>query len=161
MLKSQPARFPERRRGIRILTRRNFAAAAVIFIVAFAVISIRSEMRDTTGGRYGRLYGKQVTKAAPELPSQAGVVVEAPATAVADQSHADPMLVAPAAREAYLGTRDQQFVPAAPAAEQATVYTPPPQQLGDVAIVGGADGVAVVSADHHAKPLLSGGFMRQ
>lgn len=156
----EPGRFPERRRGVRILTWRNLRNVTIVLVVVFAIISIRSEMRDTTEGRYGRLYGRQVTKAAPELPAQPNIVTEAPAAQVADESHADPMLVAPAAREAYLGTPDQPFTAQPTVTADATAFASPKPQIGDVAIVGGPDGVSVVSNERQARPVLSGGFMR-
>lgn len=154
----------DRRQSRRILTKRNVLGTLGVGILAFAVITIRSEMHHPSGS-YGRLFGEQVTvePAAPRQPVT--VVTEG---TVHDATAADPMLVSSGAREQILGVQPQ---PAAPAPAPAFVPEPvavAPASIaatGDgeharVAIVGGADGVKLVQ-QHGDQPVLSGGIFKQ
>lgn len=148
---------PERRRRARILTLKNLGYAVAVLLVAFIVMSVRSEFRDTTEGRYGRLYGKEVAKVTP-LEKQQEVVTEAPAPAdsVAEQNFADPTLIQSARRAAYLGTEPVQIKAETPAstAVQTPVKVVPG---GELSMSGGPDGVTVAT-NAQRKPVLGGGF---
>src|SRR3569832_600902 len=91
----------DRRRGRRILTLRNARNAGIVLLILFAVITIRSEMRKPQPGDFGGLYSSEVARNEPVTARQPDVVREVPPAP--DQTAADPMLVAPAAREQYLG----------------------------------------------------------
>jgi hypothetical protein len=154
----------DRRQSRRYLTTRNVLGTFGIAILAFAAITIRSEMQHPSG-TYGRLFGEQVQVAAP-APQPVAVVTEGP---VPDQTAADPMLVSAGAREQILGVNPQPAAAPAPA----PTYAPEPAPIapasvaanGDgeharVAIVGGADGVKLVQQDGK-RPLLGGGIFKQ
>jgi hypothetical protein len=150
---------PERRSRTRVLTLKNFGIVLAVAVVVFIAISIRSEMRGRGVPGYGRLVNKGFpqddVKVAPRE-----VITEAPA--IDDRQSADPMLTSAAAREQYLrGAEPTPLVPVpvAPPA-RASVVPPVRRGEGDVAIVGGADGVAVVKTDSAAPPKLSGGIFR-
>ena len=147
--------MPERRRRARVLTLKNLGLVTAVVVVVFIVISIRSEFRDTTTGRYGRLYGKEVAKVTP-LSQQQEVVTEAPAPAVAEQNFADPTLVQSARRAAYLGTEPVQLKAEtiAVTAVPAPIKVVPGQELS---ITGGPEGLTVAT-NPKQKPVLGGGF---
>jgi hypothetical protein len=145
----------DRRARKRILTLKNFAIFVAVLVLIFAIITIRSEMRGSTRGDYGRLFEREAAVEIEQKPVE--VVHEAPPP-VDDSTHPDPMLMEPAARAQWL--QDQQT------AEAATIVPVTPAQAAritsgsaEVAIVGGNDGVAVVRKDRK-KPVLSGGFGR-
>ncbi|HEX8408486.1 MAG TPA: hypothetical protein VF883_06460 [Thermoanaerobaculia bacterium] len=145
----------DRRARKRILTLKNFAIFVAVLVLLFAIITIRSEMRGSTRGDYGQLFGREAAIEVEQKPVE--VVHEAPPP-VDDSTHPDPMLTEPAARAQWL--QDQQ------AAEAATIVPVTPAQAArvtsgsaEVAIVGGDTGVAVVRKDRK-KPVLSGGFGR-
>lgn len=150
----------ERRQHKRYLTLRNARIAFIAVVVAFAAITIQSSLRGKKSGEYGRLFGEQV-QTAPIDVRKVEPVVEAPA--VADHTAADPMLLAPAAREQLLGT------PATTSAAVVTPEPPPffaqPRPAGEgshVAIVGGAEGVSIVATEQQQQqPALSGGIFKQ
>jgi len=52
--------FPERRRHFRIVTLRNFGWLTIAMLIAFAAITIQSEMRGRHPHDYGRLLDKQM-----------------------------------------------------------------------------------------------------
>jgi len=84
-------------------------------------------------------------------------VHEAP---VPDQTAADALLIAPAAREQYLGidsTNMPRPIVNAPAVTPQAVAT----QSGAVTIVGGPEGVTITQANTTPRPTLSGGIFRQ
>ena len=145
----------DRRARKRILTLKNFAILMAVLVLLFAIITIRSEMRGSTRGDYGRLFGREAAVEIEQKPVE--VVHEAPPP-VDDSTHPDPMLTEPAARAQWL--QDQQ------AAEAATIVPITTAEAArvtggnaEVAIVGGTTGVAVVRKDRK-KPVLSGGFGR-
>lgn len=153
--------MPERRQRHRILTLKNAGYAALVVGVLFVIVSVASELRDTTSGRYGRLYGGEMKKSASPLATQERdgelpVVVEA--------THADPMLVDSAKREAYLGDTTLTTVQVETARSSATAGS------SDVAIAGSSTGIAVTTTPQpgtielktnpQRKPMLSGGFGR-
>lgn len=142
---------PERRRRFRILTIRNVGYALVVLLIAFAAITIRSEMRKPSHGDYGRLFGRQVAKVEPVAQPRVEVVPET--QPVTDATISDPMLLAPAAREQYLGATTTEVAPAA---------IQPQVRPGnaDVAIVGGTSGVTVTTTAER-RPVLSGGIFKQ
>lgn len=146
----------DRRQRKRIVTVRNFGIATIAFLVLFAAITIRSEMRGSRGtANYGRLVERELPKVEHkpvEIVSEAVPVIDS------EQTHADPMLTAPMAREQFL--REQ--VAPAPAAVQVPQPTQASLATGetDVAIVGGPEGVKVMQTERR-RPVLSGGFGRQ
>lgn len=145
----------DRRSRKRILTLKNFAIFMAVLVLLFAIITIRSEMRGSTIGDYGRLFQREAAIEIEQKPVE--VVHEAPPP-VDDTTHPDPMLTEPAARAQWL--QDQQT------AEAAAIVPVTPAQAArvtsgsaEVAIVGGNTGVAVVRKERK-KPVLSGGFGR-
>jgi hypothetical protein len=153
----------DRRQHRRILTIRNCAITMLSFAVIFAAISIYNEHRSGPAGEYGRLFGSQVPATNTAISRNVDVIKEAP---VDDQRAADPMLVAPAAREQLLLANTN--VPAA-APAPAAVPIAPPSAIGSVSghgttIVGDGNGVAIVHASTTstaARPVLSGGIFKQ
>ena len=145
--------FPDRRRHRRILTLRNFGWFSLAAVVLFAAISIRSEMRGRNMRDYGRIVAKQVPDDVKAQPRE--IVTEAP---VPEETHADPMLLSGAAREQYLGVdeRPVAFEPTVAAAIAPPTVT---ARDGRVAIVGDANGVAVVQ-EQRRRPTLSGGIFK-
>jgi hypothetical protein len=128
--------------------------------VLFIGITIRSEMEPrSSNSAFGRLLDRELPKVEPK-PLE--VVTEA-AAPIDDHAAADPMLVAPAAREQWLHDSSSTVASAAtiePVAAPATTVAPRVGTGSKVAIVGGPEGVAVVEQKRKA-PLLSGGFGRQ
>ncbi len=140
------------------MTLKNFGIFLAVLAVVFVAISIRSEMRGLNPNGYGRLFNSEVPPAVEAKPME--VVSEADPSAVdstvADQTHADPMLLQPMARAQWLDDADTTATPAAvvPVVTAASV-----RGDGDVAIVNGTDGVTVVRKERR-KPVLAGGFGR-
>lgn len=142
----------DRRKRRRILTLKNFGIAMAILMAAFTIISIRSELdHRNQHGSYGRLLDRRLEKV--EVPEPKPVEVVGETTAVADQSAPDPMLLDPLAREQWLRVDEPQ------AARATSVAYPAASTDGDLAIVGGPNGVSVVRQERR-KPVLSGGFGR-
>lgn len=144
----------DRRQHRRILTLKHFGIFVAVAVVAFVIISVRSELRGTTVDReYGRLFRSEIQK--PAEPKPMDVVQEA--TAVDDQTHADPTLMQPMARAQWLEddttTQNATLVP--------TPMPQPSASRGDarVSIVGGTEGVTIVRTERR-RPVLSGGFGR-
>lgn len=102
---------------------------------------------------YGALFGHELRKTEPVVPHKVEVVTEA--AAVEDRDTADPLLLAPAAREA------QYLTPAAGASVAIAAVGPrspqpePKADQGRVGIVGDENGVSVVG-----NRKLAGGFGR-
>jgi hypothetical protein len=149
----------DRRQHRRILTIRNCAITMLSAAAIFAAISIYNEARRSPVGEYGRLFGSQVPATNTAISRKVDVIKEGP---IDDQRAADPMLVAPAAREQLLLANTN--VPVAP--PPAPVISP--SAIGNVSghgttIVGDGNGVAVVrpSTTTAAKPVLSGGIFKQ
>lgn len=143
----------DRRQRKRYLTVRNFGYSLIAALVLFLGITIRSELRGTAPMTYGRLVEREL----PQVDQKTVEVVREAPTVATEQTHADPMLMAPMAREQLL--RDQTTaepvaidVPHRVAAALATGET-------DVAIVGGPEGVKIVQRERR-KPVLAGGFGR-
>ena len=158
MLRSKPdliVPIRDRRQRKRYLTIRNFGYSLIAALVLFLGITIRSEMRGTGPASYGRLIERELPQV-EQKKKPVEVVRETPMVAT-EQTHADPMLTEPMAREQWL--RDQSTaapvtvdIPHRAAAALATGET-------DVAIVGGPEGVKIVQRERR-KPVLSGGFGR-
>jgi hypothetical protein len=147
----------DRRKRRRILTLKNFGIAVVAFLVIFAGISIRSELRGTSAD-YGRLMQRELPPpVASDKPVE--VVTEAAPEPVPDDTHADPLLLAPMGREQWL-----HGDPTAPVATTAEVMPRAEASVATgetrVAIVGGTEGVTVVKRERR-QPVLAGGFGRQ
>jgi hypothetical protein len=145
----------DRRSRKRILTLKNFGLALLAFAVIFAVITLRSEMRDPDSGDFGQLYERQI----PVVESESSATV-AEGSAVSEETHADPMLVAPAARAQWLVEEETPVVVSSVATGATRAEAAVATGETRVAIVGGTDGVAVVKRDRR-KPELSGGFGRK
>jgi hypothetical protein len=154
----------DRRQSRRILTIKNCAISMLSVAVIFASISIYNEARRAPAGEYGRLFGSQVPATNTAISRNVDVIKEGP---VDDQRAADPMLVAPAAREQLLLANTN--VPA-PAPARTVVPIAPPSAIGSVSghgttIVGDGNGVAVVrpstKTSTAARPVLSGGIFKQ
>ena len=135
----------DRRQHRRILTLKNFGRVAVAVIIFLAGLTLQSNYRHPkTGGDYGRLLDKQVSSHTPIEPKKASIVV-AP---IEDQTAADPLLVAPAAREQWLGVDGTTVSNVAPQAETSAV--------------GGPSGIVIVRGKIDQRhPTLSGGIFRQ
>jgi len=149
-------RFPERRQRVRILTLKNFGLVAIVAVVLLVGANLVSEARRTHHGDYGRLFGREVGKSETVTARKVEVVTEAP---VADQTAADPLLLAPAGREQYLETGEINATAPAQAIEARQPLIPqqaPSVAPGRVAIVGDEGGVAIVGTQ---RPL-RGGFGR-
>ena len=143
----------ERRRHKRILTLRNFRWALLILAGVFVGLSIDFAARRSSGD-FGALYGKRMASN-DDIKPRPVVVTEAPVT---DQTSADPMLVAPAAREQeFLSTTEQRPTPIG-----APVATTVSGSGSGVNIVGDAGGVVIVRGGEAAKrPVLAGGIFKQ
>ena len=143
----------DRRQRKRYLTLKNFGWATLAFVVLFAGISIRSELRGTKAD-YGRLFERQIDVPVVQKPVE--IVREEAPEPVPDQTHADPMLVEPMTRAQWL-----YGDPLAPTPVQPMVRAEASVAAGQtrVAIVGGPEGVSVVRTERRA-PVLAGGFGR-
>jgi len=142
----------DRRRRKRVLTLKNFRNFALGIAVLLLAVTIQSDLRHLKPGQYGRLFSKQVPSQPEIAPRKIEVVREAPP--VPDQTAADPLLLASAAREQYLGVNTPPALPnvAPPIAVPAS---------SDVAIVSGPNGVTIVRGEAKRQPALSGGIFRQ
>lgn len=142
----------DRRQRKRYVTLKNFGYVLIAALVVFLGITIRSEMRGTAPANYGRLVERELPRV-EQKPTE--VVSEAPIVD-SEQTHADPMLVAPMAREQWLRAQSTETtavaVPPRAAAAMATGET-------DLVVVGGPEGVKVVQKERR-RPTLSGGFGR-
>lgn len=136
------------------MTLKNFGWTALAAGVLFAGISIYSEMRTAGPANYGRLVQHEIS--APVEQKPVDVITERPSVDQ-EQTHADPMLVQPAARAQWLQAQETEpavvAVPPRAAAAMATGDT-------DVVIVGGPEGVKIVQRERR-KATLTGGFGRQ
>lgn len=142
--------MPERRQRVRILTLKNLGFATIAAIVLLVAANLISEARRTRSGEYGGLFGSEVQKTETLTPRKVEVVTEAPA-AIPDRVTADPLLLAPAARE-------QQLLDVNPRTQTQTVVPqtqPAVPDHGHPAIVGDGSGVSVVGSRK-----LAGGFGR-
>src|SRR4051794_32634529 len=133
----------DRRQRRRILTIKNCAITMLSFAVIFASISIYNEARRAPAGEYGRLFRSQVPSTNTAISRKVDVIEEGP---VDDQRAADPMLVAPAAREQLLLANTN--VPAPTPAPRPVATPPAPANVSGhgTTIVGDGNGVAVVHA---------------
>jgi hypothetical protein len=153
----------DRRQRRRILTIKNCAISMLSVAAVVAAISTFNATRRAPAGEYGRLFGSQVPATNTAISRKNDVIEEGP---IDDQRAADPMLVAPAAREQLLLANTN--VPA-PTPAPAVVPIAPPSAIGSVSghgttIVGDGNGVAVVrpsATSTAARPVLSGGIFKQ
>ncbi|HYI13664.1 MAG TPA: hypothetical protein VEK57_31780 [Thermoanaerobaculia bacterium] len=146
----------DRRQRKRYLTLKNFGIAVAGLAVLFIGVTIRSELRGPDGSSsYGRLLQREL----PVVEQKPLEVVQEAPPAVGDETHADPMLVAPMVRGQWLhadtttdgGLTNVQPMPRA----EASVASGETK----VAIVGGPGGVNIVKQERR-KPVLAGGFGR-
>jgi len=142
----------DRRRRKRVLTLKNFRNFALGIAVLLLAVTIQSDLRHLKPGQYGRLFSKQVPSQPEIAPRKIEVVREA--QPVPDQTAADPLLLASAAREQYLGVN----TPPAPPNVAPPIPVP---ASSDVAIVSGPNGVTIVRGEAKRQPALSGGIFRQ
>jgi len=157
----------DRRQHKRVLTLKNAAWVVGAVVVIFIGLTLHSEFRGSTPGEYGGLMQRQapapVTPPPRVEPIREGAAVE-------EQSSADPMLLAPAAREQeYLGVN--RPAPPAHAAQPTAVPLQPVQadaaphqpmlghSGGHLAIVGDGKGVTIVQTTTQREKL-SGGIFR-
>jgi hypothetical protein len=154
----------DRRQSRRILTVKNCAISMLSVAVIVAAISTYNAARRAPAGEYGRLFGGQVQATNTTISRNVDIIKEGP---VDDQRAADPMLVAPAAREQLLLANTNVPIAPPPASRPAPVASP--SAIGNVSdhgttIVGDGTGVAVVKASTTstaARPVLSGGIFKQ
>jgi hypothetical protein len=148
----------DRRQHKRYLTLRNAAKAFVVCAVVFLAITIRSEMQPRHADGFGRLLQKEM----PKVEAKPVEVVHEAPPPVSDHTAADPMLVAPAAREQWLYDDQQQPTNAAslqPVPSNTATVTAPVEGDSRFAIVGGAEGETLVEQTQHRR-VLRGGFGR-
>ncbi len=149
----------ERRKHRRIITLKNFGRLLIVMILLFAVLSIDFSGRRGMPGQYGRIVSNEIPRHEAIEPHPQ-VVTEAPVT---DQTAADPLLLAPAAREQeFLSTTtwrtDNPICPGRQDCPPSTIET----RGSGVNIVGDSGGVNIVRAGEHAKqPVLAGGIFKQ
>lgn len=138
------------------MTLRNARNVFIALVVLFILITIRSEMPSNGNSSFGRLLDREI----PQVESKPVEVVQEATPHVSDETSADPMLVAPAAREQWLHDNS--------ATSAAAVIEPMPAPVTSVArpgtgsrvaIVGGPEGVSVVEQKRR-RPVLTGGFGR-
>jgi hypothetical protein len=148
----------DRRGRKRVLTLKNFGYAAIALVVIFVALTIQSSLRHSKGDGYGRLFGTQVSGQPDVVPQKVDIVREAP---VPEETSADPLLIAPAAREQYLGVNSSNMPQPQPVVSSSVMPSQPVQtQTGAVSIVGGPEGVSVTKQAPQ-RPTLSGGIFRQ
>jgi hypothetical protein len=152
----------DRRQHRRVLTIRNCAITMLSIAVVLASISIY-EARGKTAGDYGRLFARQADSPRRDLSRRVNVVREGP---VADQTAADPMLVAPAIRGQLLMAPSNDVL----TTSSTTNFAPRPVTASDgttaghgTTIVGDGSGIMVANGrSSTAKaPTLSGGIFKQ
>ncbi len=144
----------DRRQHRRYLTLRNFGWSLLAAMILFLGISIRSELRGTGTTTYGRLVEREL----PQVEhKRVEVVREAPVVA-SEQTHADPTLMEPMAREQWLRAQDAQEPVVVDMSHRAAAAVATGET--DVAIVGGPEGVKIVQRERR-KPVLSGGLGRK
>lgn len=147
----------DRRHRKRVLTLKNLRIALLVFAVLVVAVTIQSDFRHPKRGDYGRLFGKQVSGQPVVAPQKVDVVREAP---VPEQPSADPLLIAAAAREQYLGT-DTPLPPPAVVDGGVMPVQPLDAPRGNVNIVSGPGGVTIVRGQAAKRPTLAGGIFRQ
>lgn len=148
----------DRRQRKRVLTLKNFGKVSLALAIVLVGITIVSDLGHKANGDYGRLFGKQVSRQTEIARKPPDVIREAPPVVV-DQTAADPMLIAPAAREQYLGVDfANQPVMASGAMTAASLDAP---RGPGTSIVGGPEGVTLVRGETPKPPALSGGIFRQ
>ena len=149
---------PDRRRGKRIVTLKNFRNASLVVLALFVIASIRSEMRGKPKDDYGRIVSHEL----PAAPEAKPMEVISESAGVRDETSADTMLIQPAARAQFLGDTTLEPIPllepqTSTVAEQQRTTT----DAGRVVIVGGMEGVSIVRDQRPQTPKLGGGFGRQ
>lgn len=148
----------DRRQRRRILTLKNFRNAALVLVAIYVGIMIEEHFRapkNTT--EYGRLSRVESATAVARKPD---VIREG--APIPDANSADPMLVAPAAREQLL--RADSNVPTATVTTAQVIAVPEPlpgrDAAGHLVVVGGPEGVTIVQK-RGGRPVLGGGFGKQ
>ena len=149
----------DRRRGKRILTLKNARNVTLVALALVAGLMVYSEVRGPkTHDDYGRLFNEQVSTPAPEVQRAPQVVTEGQ---IPDQDHADPMLLSSAAREQYLGVEPNTASLVQTTTPVEAVDGPKPSIGDHVAVVGDANGVAVVQTSTEQRGTLGGGIFKQ
>jgi len=156
----------DRRQRRRILTIRNSAILMLSVAVLVAAISTYNAARRAPAGEYGRLFGSDAPATNSAISRNVDVIQEGP---IGEQSAADPMLVAPAAREQQLANTIAPVAPPPPPPPRPAPVASP-SAIGNVSghgttIVGDGNGVAVVrpstTTSTATRPVLSGGIFKQ
>ena len=136
----------DRRRRRRVLTLKNFGRVLLGVTIFFAGLTMQSDFRHSkTENEYGRLFGKQVSSQTAIEPKKLDVIT----VPIEDQTAADPLLVAAAAREQYLR------------GEATTTADVPQTDTGSVTGPGGVVIVRSAGQIDQRHPTLSGGIFRQ
>jgi hypothetical protein len=143
----------DRRQRKRYVTLKNFGIAAIVAALLFIGITIRSEMRGTGAANYGGIVEREM----PQVEQKPVEVVREAQVVDTEQTHADPLLIRPAAREQWLHADTPDPAPVAIPHRAATAMA---TGETDVVVVGGPEGVKVVQKERR-RPVLSGGFGRQ
>ena len=138
-------KYPERRQRTRIVTLRNFAWLTLVSLLAFAAVSLRSELRGRHMHDYGRIIDHQLDAKVERKPVE---VVEDLTPAAPQPTRSEPMEVV---------SLDEPAPPPAAVSSAATIAPVPGESR--VAIVGGPEGVKLVQQTAQ-RPLLRGGFGR-
>lgn len=146
----------DRRQHKRYLTLRNAAKVFAVLAIVFLAITIRSEMDPKHRETFGDLFQRELPPPVERKPVE---VVQEAQPYVEDQTAPDPMLVAPMAREQWLGGNGTATASAAIEAVPIPAAAPSAGSESRVAIVGGPEGVSVVR-ETRRRPVLSGGFGR-
>ena len=121
---------------------------------------MRSEFRGTGDQDYGRLYSRELDRTPPVAQRPMEVVHEA-VPHVVDQTAADPMLVAPMAREQYLYDQTASTASVEPVTASVAAQPVSLKDSSRVAIVGGPEGVTAVADTGQPRRLLKGGVFKQ
>lgn len=146
--------MPERRQHVRILTLKNLGGAVLAALVLLVAANLLSEARRTRSGEFGALFNREIGKTETVAPRKVEVVTEASSN-IEDRDTADPLLLAPAARQQqYL---EPEITPRTQVVAMPQQSQPQPQpDHGRLAIVGDESGVSVVGS----RRVLAGGFGR-
>ena len=140
----------DRRRGKRIVTKRNVLWLVISLVVVFIGISIVSEyFHGREPGEYGRLYERR-TRRVDVAPRKPYTVVQE--NHISDQVGSDPMLLEAARRQQYLGVSDADLQKMREEAMGVTTSTQP------AITIPGGQGILETNSDREKPRLeISGG----
>lgn len=151
----------DRRQHKRYLTLKNFRNVTIVLVAAFLIVTIHGEMAGLKPGEHGRLYHKELPEAPKAQPVE---IVREETPHVPDADSADPTLLEPMSRAQWLDDEFHNAEAQTATTTEAAAITAPVMQAGvegdaRIAIVGGAEGIAVVK-ESRRRPVLRGGFGR-